>query len=317
MKRVVLCGYGRFGRVYAKRVVEHPDLELVGVVEVGRVQDEARLDGFRAFDTLREALDVLCPSLVIVATPPALHALLAIESLQRHVDVMLAKPGALSLDEAERIAAVAWRMRRRVVVDHTPMMSPAWQRLKAQPWADGIITARFVRRGMQAYQDCGALWDWASHDVALALDLDWRDRVKRVDARAWWYPDLPEPVGVFIHLTHTSGRVSRIEVDWLAADTERRVEVVEFQRMHVWDQLADRVGWTNRGYRLDDYGDIIGVWDLQPDLHPVMGDGRDNVTRALSRAISGADDTERLLEVTRVLSEAEMALYAATENGAV
>ena len=313
MKRVVLCGFGRFGRVYAQRAHEHPALEVVGVVELGVVQDAVRAAGFRPFDSLREALDVTHPQLVVVATPPATHAVLAVEALQRHVDVMLAKPGAVGVDEADRVCAAAWQRGRRVVVDWTPMWSASWQRLRGVPWQDGILSVRMVRRGVQAYQDCGVLWDLAPHDVALALDLMPDDRVVDVAAHAWWYPAFDEPVGAWVMLTHASGRTTRIEVDWMAAATERRVEVVEHERMHVWDQLADTVGWTRRGYRCDDKGVVRGVWDLEPQLHaPIQPD--DNITRALSRAIGGADDSDRFREVVRILEAAETAIYAGSER---
>lgn len=314
--RVVLCGLGRFGRVYAQRVMEHAEMELVGVVEVAEAHGSVRNIGVRPFDSLGEAIDVAHPQLVIVATPPALHARFAIEALQRYCHVMLAKPGAIGLDEAERVAATAWEHYRRVLVDWTPMMSPAWARLRSEPWADGILTMRLIRRGVQRYQDCGVLWDLASHDVALALDIDWPDRVVGVSANAWWYPDYDEPVGAFLHLRHQSGRVTRIEVDWMAAATERRVEIVEYDRMHVWDQITDETGWTRRGYRCDDDGSVIGVWDLEVNTHAVIGDGSDNVTRALSRALTKADDTKRLLEVTRILDAAEASIYGATERAA-
>jgi predicted dehydrogenase len=311
--RVVLCGYGRFGRVYARRVQEHPDLELVGVVEVGAVQDAVRAAGLRPFDTLSEAIDTVHARLVIVATPPAMHAVLGIYALNRHCDVLLAKPGALGIDQADRITATAWQRHRSVVVDYTPTMSPAWAQIRALPWSDGILTVRMVRRGVQAYQDCGALWDLAPHDVALALELMPEDRVVGVTARAWWYPACDEPVGAWLHLTHQSGRTTRIEVDWMAAATERRVEIVEHERMVVWDQMADTWGWTRRGYRCDDRGDVRGVWDLEPQLSGVVG-GPDHVTRALSRVVrvigGEADDSHRLLEVTRILDRAEESIYS-------
>lgn len=285
MIRVIVCGFGRFGRIYAQRAAEHPDLEVVGVVEVGGVMGAVRAAGFRPFGNLSEAITVAHPRLVVVATPPALHARLAIEALRRHVDVMLAKPGAVGIDEAERITTTAWQMGRRVVVDYTPTESLEWQALRARDYPGGIVTVRMTRRGQQTYQDCGALWDLAPHDVALALELQPDDAVDAVVARGWWYPDLDEPVGAWIHLTHASGRTTRIEIDWTAATTERRVEIIEPNHAHVWDQLADR--------------------PTQPD----------NVTRAYDRAIralrGGTDDTHRLLEVTRILEAAESSLYAA------
>lgn len=312
MTRIVVCGYGRFGRIYADRARALGGVEVVGVVEVPSMLDRVREDELRPFDSLREALDVAHPSLVVVATPPDQHARLAIEALQRHVNVMLAKPGALGLDEAERITACAWRYQRRLVVDYTPLRAPAWARLRSERWADGILTMRLVRRGVQRYQACGALWDLAPHDVAMAVDLDASDRVVDVAARAWWYPDFDEPVGAFVHLQHASGRTTRIEVDWMAAADERRVEVVEYDRMHVWDQLSDAYGWTRRGYRSDDQGRVVGLWDLEPTLTPMPRDGRDNVTRSLERAIRGVDDTELFREVTRILDQAEASLYAPT-----
>lgn len=313
MKRVVLCGFGRFGRVYAQRSQEHSALDVVGVVELAAVHDAVRAAGFRPFDSLGEALDVTHPQLVVVATPPANHAALAVEALQRYVDVMLAKPGALGVDEADRVCSAAWERGRRVVVDWTPMWSASWQRLRAVPWPDGILSVRMVRRGVQAYQDCGVLWDLAPHDVALALDLMPDDRVVDVGAHAWWYPGYDEPVGAWVMLTHASGRTTRIEVDWMAATTERRVEIVEHERMHVWDQLTDMVGWTRRGYRCDDKGVVRGVWDLEPQLHASL-QPEDNITRALSRAVSGVDDSERFREVVRILEAAEVAIYAGSER---
>ena len=287
MIRVVIVGLGRFGRVYARRASEHPELEVVGVVERSELFGNVRAAGFVPFDSLRDAIDVTYPRLVIVATPPALHAQLAIEALKRHVDVMLAKPGAVGIDQAERIVATAWNMNRRVVVDYTPTESPAWQELRSRDYSSGIVTARIVRRGQQTYQDCGALWDLAPHDVALALELQPEDRVETVTARAWWYPELDEPVGAWLHLTHASCRTTRIEVDWMAATVERSVEIIEPNGAHVWDQLVD--------------GTV----------------GPDNVTRALDRTVralrGGSDDTARLLEVTRILEAAERCIYTSAD----
>ena len=307
MTRVVLCGFGRFGRVYAQRVMDHADMELVGVVELADVHDAVRAIGVRPFDSLGEAVDVTHPQLVIVATPPEHHALLGIYALNRYCDVMLAKPGALGIDQADRLIATAENRGRRIVMDYTPRMASAWRAISAMPFHDGILTVRMVRRGVQALQDCGALWDLAPHDVAMALDLQPDDDVVWVSANAWHYPDHHEPVGVFVFLQHASGRSTRIEVDWMAGGNERRVEIVEHERMTVWDQLEDCWGWTYRGYRCDDRGGVIGVRDLEPVMMPNLV-GPDNVTRALSRAIAGADDCAMLWRVTRILEAAERSM---------
>jgi predicted dehydrogenase len=299
--RVVLCGFGRFGRFYAQRVVEHSDMELVGVVEVGGMLDEVRLAGHTAFGALGEAISATHPHLVIVATPPEHHALLGIYALQRFCDVLMAKPGALGLDQAERLATTAWQRHRLLFVDYTPRVSAAWQAVRDATGDDEVVTARLVRRGMHTLQECGALWDLAPHDVALALDLQPDDEVVRVSARGWWNDPAEQPVGAWLHLEHGSGRATRIEVDWVSAITERRVEIVQRECLIVWDQIADTVSISDK-----------------PDAKPIPIDqDNDNVTRALDKVIAqrkaAADDSHTFLNVMRVLEQAEASMYATDE----
>lgn len=287
MIRALVCGYGRFGRVYAQRVDQHEGMRLVGVVDSSpAAQAVALTNGRDVFTSFESALRYGVPDLVVIATPPLEHARLAVEAMTAGVDVMLAKPGAVGMDDADTICTVAWTKGRRVVVDYTPTESPEWAGVLRQTNGERIVTARFTRRGWVARQECGALWDLAPHDVALALQLRPADRVMRVTARGWWHGD-GEPVGAWLHLEHTSGRVTRIEVDWLGVQAERRVEVITDQRTHVWDQLLERVGYP------------------------------DNITRALDRALlvlrGAPDDTDRLREVTRILSMAEHSIYTAQE----
>lgn len=283
MIRALVCGYGRFGRLYAERVNAHAELELVGVADPALGRISALHDGTPARSSLAEALEELRPALVIVAAPPLEHAALAVMAMEAGADVMLAKPGAVGMDDADTICAVAWSRGRRVVVDYTPTESPEWAGLLRQTMSERIITARLTRRGWARPQECGALWDLAPHDVALALALRPLDRVVGVSASAWWYAELEEPAGASIHVCHNSGRTTRIEVDWLGVVPERRVEVVTESRTFVWDQLAEKIGTP------------------------------DNLTRALDRtlgALRGApDDTDRLREVTRILELAEHDIY--------
>jgi len=282
--RVVLCGAGRFGMIYLRRVLEHPSLELVGVVELGERHEAVREAGVRPFDTLSEAIDVTHPTLVIVATPPEKHAVLGVYALNRFCHVFMAKPGALGIDQAERLVATAYQRHRTLTVDYTPTESPAWKRICDACAASKLVTVRMTRRARDRYQDCGALWDLAPHDVALALSLQPDDEVTGVSARGWWAPTNDEPVGAYLVLEHASGRSTRIEVEWTAAQAERRVEIMAASGHLVWDQLTEPIA--------------------KPD----------NVTRCIDRALrnirSGEDDTSRFLEVTRILDSAEASMYA-------
>lgn len=284
MTRVVLCGAGRFGMVYLRRILEHSTLKLAGVVELEEQHATLRSLRVSPFLTLSDAIDEVAPDLVLVATPPEKHAVLGAYALNRGCHVMMAKPGALGIDQAEQLVATAYERERTLSVDYTPTESPTWKRIVEQADQGRIETVRMTRRARDRFQPCGALWDLAPHDVALALSLQPRDAVERVSARGWWVTTSDEAVGAYLVLEHASGRATRIEVEWTAVEAERRVEIVTPSGSLVWDQLAEPIG--------------------KPD----------NVTRALDRAVrnikSGEDDAERFLQVMRILDDAERSMYA-------
>jgi predicted dehydrogenase len=300
--RVLVCGLGKFGSVYALRANEHAGMEVVGVVESGAMIDEARERGYRAFGSLGEAISITHPQLVIIATPPEQHALLAVYALQRYCNVMLAKPGALSLDEAERVATAAWQRRRALIVDWTPLHSTGWRRVKSL-MSSPPMTMRMVRRGQHKTQPCGALWDLAPHDIALALDIAPADKVEAIWARGWWMPEGDELQGAWLMMRHRSGRTTRIEVDWVSAKTERQIEIVGQDAVIVWDQIEDAVGRADAS-------------DPEMELVPR---GVDAVRMSLFRAHQiiirhEVDDSERYLNIVRLLHQAESSIYENEEH---
>lgn len=311
--RVVVCGFGRFGRLYAERASEHAGMDVAGVVELGAMMDEVRAAGYRAFDSLGEAISTAHPQLVIVATPPEHHALLGIYALQRYCNVMMAKPGALSLDEAERVATTAWHRRRALIVDWTPLHSQQWRHVKSLVGSPPL-TMRMVRRGRHYPQPCGALWDLAPHDIAMALDIDPADAVRSVWACGWWLPQSDEPRGAWLLLKHRSGRTTRIEVDWISPITERRVEILDYETSIVWNQLNDTIGQHVVSQTAHWYSALA-----DPEMY-YMPSTTDNISSSLDRAqriitTHEADDSERYLNVVRILDQAERSMYDNDEEG--
>ncbi len=111
---------------------------------------------------------------VIVATPPATHAGIALAAIAAGKAVLVEKPLTLDLAEAEGIAAAARAAGVMVWVEHTQLFNPAWSALKAALPAIGPIRAIRSQAGNHGpYRKGGVpmLWDWGAHDVAMVLDL--------------------------------------------------------------------------------------------------------------------------------------------------
>ncbi|PDP88423.1 oxidoreductase [Glycomyces fuscus] len=107
--RVALVGTGNIARFHAEALLSLPDLAaVVAAVDV----DTGALDVFRSrfavpagYTDLAAMLDRERPELVHVCTPPGLHRAQVEACLGAGASVLVEKPPALSLAEAERMAA--------------------------------------------------------------------------------------------------------------------------------------------------------------------------------------------------------------------
>lgn len=287
MIRLLQIGYGAFGRVYAKRVREHSAFRLVGIVETSAGASARALhDGHDVY--WNQVADcVPRADIVLVATSEQQHARVAVRALAQGSHVLLAKPGALSVQDAERIRSVARARSRSVYVDWTPLSSCAWDATFQQSRQIGRIeTVRMTRRGSSAPRSCGPIWDLCPHDVAIAWRLSGgTDPVTRVTSTTW-------VTGAFLGLTHASGCITRIEADYDAAERERRIDITGTHGRVSWLQDTDEVRVT-----------IANQTRSVPFAHDA-----DAITRRLTDIANtfdnGTDDADQFVDVIRVLEDA-------------
>jgi len=110
---------------------------------------------------------------VLIATPAGLHHQMARHALDAGLATFVEKPFTLDPAEAGDLRDRAKAAGVPVQVDHIHLHNAAYQALKARV-ADhgGPLTVQMVSGGWGPFRaDCGPLWDWGSHDLALALDL--------------------------------------------------------------------------------------------------------------------------------------------------
>ena len=127
--RVAVIGSGAFGRnharVYRKLEQETGSIELFGVVDTNSeraktVAQEFSTQAFSKLEDLRGRIDAAS-----VAVPTVHHVAVAAELMDAGIDVLIEKPLAASLDEAEKLAAIAERTKGIVQVGHLERFNPA------------------------------------------------------------------------------------------------------------------------------------------------------------------------------------------------
>jgi UDP-N-acetyl-2-amino-2-deoxyglucuronate dehydrogenase len=103
--RTALVGCGDVSVVHLSAIAALPQAELVGVADVDPAR--AKATSAPAFDSLENLIDAVRPDVVHICTPHDQHADLAVEALDRGVAVLLEKPVARTVADAERVIAAA------------------------------------------------------------------------------------------------------------------------------------------------------------------------------------------------------------------
>jgi len=127
--RVGLVGCGRIARVHRVYLQELSSVELIGVCDTDAAARAAfaRETGLPEFASVSELVERGKPDVAHILTPPHTHASLAMELLKAGVNVLVEKPLALDLGEAEQVIATARRAGRWVTVDHNRWFDPVIQ----------------------------------------------------------------------------------------------------------------------------------------------------------------------------------------------
>jgi predicted dehydrogenase len=124
--RVALVGCGRIAQVHCSYLRQLPQVELVGAHDIHRGRREAFSARWQlpTYAEVDELLSAAQPDVVHVVTPPATHPSLAIRFLEAGVHVLVEKPMALTVAEADAMLAAAGRAERFVTVDHNRWFDP-------------------------------------------------------------------------------------------------------------------------------------------------------------------------------------------------
>ena len=129
--RIGVIGAGLIGRTHIDRALKQPGMELVGIAdpsEEGRgVAQSVNVPWFADYD---EMIGGVKPRGVVIATPNATHARIAVQCLQRGAAVLVEKPIADALEDARRIRDAAAAAKLPAIVGHQRRQNPIMRRAK-------------------------------------------------------------------------------------------------------------------------------------------------------------------------------------------
>jgi len=167
--RVAVIGVGHLGQHHARLLGSMDGVELVGVVDTkpGRADEVAAKCGTRAWPVARELLERVDG--VTIAVPTVSHLDVALPFLESGVAVLVEKPLAPTVADAERLISTAARTGATLATGHTERFNPAV--VVALPL---VADPRFVevhRLGTfpERSLDIDVIFDLMIHDLDLLL----------------------------------------------------------------------------------------------------------------------------------------------------
>ena len=240
--KIALVGLGYWGPNLLRNLVSAVGVENVVAVDTS-VERLARIHSSYPAVACETSLDAALHAhdldAVVVATPVSTHYGLAMQALEAGCHVLVEKPLAASVAEAERLVEVADDLDRTLMVGHTFIFSPRVRRIEETIRSGALGTVQYAtssRLNLGQYQrDVSVIWDLAPHDFSILF---------RVLGE---FPDSVQTTGrgllgnlldvAFMTLTFPSGTVAAVNVSWLSPSKVRNTVVVGDERMLVYDDL--------------------------------------------------------------------------------
>ncbi len=253
--RVAVVGAGYWGPNLVRNLFEAPGADAVAVCDLSDERLDAirkRYPSVRTTRRYRELIADAAVDAIFVATPVSTHHAIASEALSAGKHVLVEKPLARSVEEAEALVALAAERKRTLAVGHTFVYNPAVQKvreiLESRQLGDVYyVDSQRVNLGLHQF-DINVLWDLGPHDVSIVL---------------YWLGEEPEWVSctgagyvqpkiedvVFLSMGFPSGALAHAHLSWLAPGKRRAMTVIGSQRMVVYDdvEVAEKVKVFDHG----------------------------------------------------------------------
>ncbi|HEX3118912.1 MAG TPA: Gfo/Idh/MocA family oxidoreductase [Candidatus Acidoferrum sp.] len=230
--RVAVVGAGEFGRNHARVYRELPSAELIGIYDKNperakQIAAEFQTRSFASLDDLRGQVDA-----ATVAVPTIDHANVGARLMELGLDVLVEKPMASNLAEADALLAAATKFSRVLQVGHVERFNPAV--IAVEPILNRPLFFEVHRLGVFTPRslDVDVIYDLMIHDLDILLTL-----VKEpvTEVKAVGIPVLTDKVDIaHARLEFTGGAVANITASRVSTE---RVRKVRFFQQHEYVSL--------------------------------------------------------------------------------
>ena len=238
-QRVGVVGVGHVGRHHARILAQAPDVDLVSVVDI----DRARADQVASETESRAGVDALellgQVDAVTVAVPTAAHARVARPFLEAGIPVLVEKPIAASVAEADAMIELASRGGVTLAVGHSERYNPAVTAaipLVVEPrFVEVHRLAAFPARGL----DVDVVFDVMIHDIDVLLAIV---KAEPASIEAVGVPVLTDRIDIAnARLRFGDGCIANLTASRISRDRVRKLRFFQHHALVTVDCVTQQV----------------------------------------------------------------------------
>ena len=262
--KAAVVGVGAMGRNHARVYREHDAADLVGVQDANPAMAErvADLYGTRAYASLDELLERERPDVVTVAVPTAQHFPVVARALDAGCHVLVEKPIAATIAEAEELVRRAASVDRVLMVGHIERFNPAivelGRRIDAgEPGRLFQVHARRLGPFPPRVRDVGVVIDLATHDLDIMRFLTGSEVVRvYAETKREVHTTREDLMNGMIRFRN--GTLGLLEINWLTPTKIREIYVTGERGMFRVDSLTqDLFFYENAAHTVDEWNAMI------------------------------------------------------------
>jgi UDP-N-acetylglucosamine 3-dehydrogenase len=254
MLQAGVIGVGAMGRHHARVYGELDETELVAVADT----DRARLDAVercyrvRTYVDYREMLIRERLDLVSVVVPTQWHRAVALDVIEAGIHLLVEKPIAATVEDAQDIIKAAARRGVKLTVGHVERFNPAVIELKRRLGRGELgrvfaIHARRVGPFPARVRDVGVVIDLATHELDI---MPWLigQPVQRVRAETARHVHASYEDSLSAVLRFADGTIGTLDVNWLTPTKVRELSVTGERGMFVANYLTQELYFYENGH---------------------------------------------------------------------
>ncbi len=270
MIRVALIGYGHWGPNYLRNLLPMEQVNVSVVCDsnmkaLAKVQKVA--PHIRTVSDYNVILEDPNIDAVIIAVPATFHYSLTRQALSTGKHVLVEKPLALKITEAEELVALAEKKERTLMVGHTFLYNSAVHKMKE--YIDrGTLGKIYYLQSARTHlglirTDVSAVWDLAPHDVSIFNYL-LGQQPTRVSAvgMAHLNPQLEDVA--FLNFFYSDKVIGSVHISWVDSNKQRQLAVIGSKSRVFFDDLnpLERIRVFEKGVSLDKPYENFGEFQL-------------------------------------------------------